>query len=172
MDKMNTILSERFELLSAYLDNEASPEERIQVETWLAEDPEFKKLYRQMTSLHYSFREIPAVEPSTSTDALVDAVMARVDRRSRLWRASGIGAVAAALVAGLTSLIVGNSPWSPQMANSLDDNQDIAVNVPAKSDDDSRTLMLALDQPPVEIPVVGESSGSMGISDSPHLKAN
>lgn len=172
MDKMNTILSERFELLSAYLDNEASPEERIQVETWLAEEPEFKKLYRQMASLHYSFQEMPTVQPSTSTEALVNAVMARVDRRSRLWRAGGIGAVAAVIIGGLSSLMVGNSPWSPQTASSPDLDSDIAVNAPVSLDEESQTLMLALDQPPVEIPVVSKSSGPSGISDSPHLKAN
>jgi anti-sigma factor RsiW len=171
MDKMNTILSERFELLSAYLDNEASPEERIQVETWLAEDPEFKKLHRQMSSLHYSFQDMPAVEPSASTDALVDAVMARVDRSARLWRWSGIGTIAAVVVGGLSSLIIGNSPWSPQMAESPDQRNDVAVNVPLNLDEESQALMLALDQPPVEIPIVGQPDAP-NISDPSNVKAN
>jgi anti-sigma factor RsiW len=164
MDKMNTILSERFELLSAYLDNEASPEERMQVETWLAEDPEFKKLYRQMSSLHYSFQDLPAVEPSIHPEVLVKSVMTRLDRRSRVWRWGGLGTVAAVLVGGLSSLMGGNAPWTPQLAQPAKEPINIAAKPDPVVQEDARALMLALDQPPVAIPVV-DRPGAHSLED-------
>jgi hypothetical protein len=47
---------DRFELLSAYLDGEVSPEERRLVTTWLADDPETQCLYQRLLHLRLERR--------------------------------------------------------------------------------------------------------------------
>ncbi|MEM9769414.1 MAG: zf-HC2 domain-containing protein, partial [Cyanobacteria bacterium P01_D01_bin.71] len=47
---------DRFELLSAYLDGEVSPDERRLVATWLDKDPEAQCLYRRLLQLRQGFQ--------------------------------------------------------------------------------------------------------------------
>jgi hypothetical protein len=49
----------REELLSAYLDDELSAEERARVEAWLAEDAEFQRLYEELSSLRTELQSLP-----------------------------------------------------------------------------------------------------------------
>jgi anti-sigma factor RsiW len=47
------------ELLSAYLDNEASEEERRQTEAWLAASPDHQQLFRELKKLHSGLQNLP-----------------------------------------------------------------------------------------------------------------
>ena len=48
----------KFELLSAYMDNEVSEEERKEVEGWLASDPEVQKQHRYQLRLSQAMKSL------------------------------------------------------------------------------------------------------------------
>lgn len=47
------------ELISAYIDNELSEDERREVERWLTESPEHRRLYEELASIHQRLSELP-----------------------------------------------------------------------------------------------------------------
>jgi anti-sigma factor RsiW len=103
--------SDRFELLSAYIDNEVTAAERQQVEQWLRQDAEIQVLYRRLTNLNQGFANLPEPAPisAAQADAITDRVFAKVQgpRPWKVW-AIGAGAVAAGMVAALGGLITGD----------------------------------------------------------------
>ncbi len=172
---------DRFELLSAYLDGEVTATERRQVEEWLNHDEPTRRLYDRLLKLREGFQGMP-LYASQPVDDTVAQVMGRLDqprRPSRRLMALGGGAIAAAVVAALSSLMGG--PLSPQFAKqpvpgssaSLDPalESPIAVQLPAtvpngasgdgssdmSSDVSSDALMIAIDQP---ILSMGDDTGS------------
>ena len=56
---------DRFELISAYLDGEVTPAERLLVTNWLAHDPEVQNLYRRLLLLRQAFRTLPSSTAGT-----------------------------------------------------------------------------------------------------------
>ena len=62
---------DRFELVSAYLDGEVTPAERLVVTNWLANDCEVQRLYRRLLMLRQAFRSIPT-EMMTQISPVVD----------------------------------------------------------------------------------------------------
>jgi anti-sigma factor RsiW len=144
-DNFDGALGERFELLSAYLDGEATASERQQVQAWLASDPAFANQYRQMQRMQQAISAIPVPSSDRSATQLADAVFTKIEhRRTRnKLRWIGGGAIAATLLTALASLggLFGtnNSQW--QMANK--------ANTPAP-------LMVALNDPILSIPMKDE----------------
>ncbi len=136
-------LSEQFELLSAYLDDETTASERYEVEALLESDEAFANQYRQMLRIQTSLPTMSVPSTRQSSEALAAAVFAEIDRpRKRRMTIVGGGAVAAGLlsvVAGLTGLIGGNES-QPQFAKG---------NAPAP-------IMVALNDPILSIPVKTE----------------
>lgn len=57
----------RFELLSAYLDNEVTPQERQLVSQWLMEDPNTLQMYRRLLILRQAIRTAPVTPSVTRT---------------------------------------------------------------------------------------------------------
>jgi hypothetical protein len=51
-------VDEKFELMSAYLDNEATEQERTLVEDWLANDPQLFSSYQQQMKLRGAILEL------------------------------------------------------------------------------------------------------------------
>jgi anti-sigma factor RsiW len=106
-ERSGAVLDERFELLSAYLDGEATVSERQQVEAWLANDTTFQQQYRQMQQLHHALPQI-SVPSSQSVATLSTEVFAKIDRqrnRKLAWFGGGaIAATVAATIAGLGGL--------------------------------------------------------------------
>lgn len=51
-------VGEKFELMSAYIDNEASEQERALVEDWLANDPQLLSSYQQQMKLREAISEL------------------------------------------------------------------------------------------------------------------
>lgn len=64
---LDVIKRDRFELLSAYLDGEVSPNEHRLVSTWLTNDPDTQCLYRRLLYLRQGFQALP--QPSASVQS-------------------------------------------------------------------------------------------------------
>jgi anti-sigma factor RsiW len=158
-DNFDGALGERFELLSAYLDGEATASERQQVQAWLASDPAFANQYRQMQRMQQAISAIPVPSSDKSATQLADAVFTKIERRRtrNKLRWIGGGAIAATLMTALASLggLFGtnNSQW--QMANK--------ANTPAP-------LMVALNDPILSIPMKDE--GMQVPMSSPEVNAD
>ncbi|TVQ18654.1 MAG: Fis family transcriptional regulator [Leptolyngbya sp. DLM2.Bin15] len=153
---MEQMKRDRFELLSAYLDGEVTSEERHQVETWLDQDPQVQRLHQRLLSLRQGFGAMPMIPADYSADQLVQGVFQTLERRKRRRLGWGGAAIAAMAVGAVSWLIPGTFMPSPQMAN-LPDPSSAISEVP----DDA--LMIALDQPIVDIPL---------LPTSPNPKAN
>jgi anti-sigma factor RsiW len=136
-------LTEQFELLSAYLDDEVTTSERYEVEALLESDEAFAQHYRQMLRIQTSLPAMSVPSTRQSPEDLAAAVFAEIDRpRKRKMTIFGTGAIAAGLlsvVAGLSGLIGGNDS-QPQFAKG---------NAPAP-------IMVALNDPILSIPVKAE----------------
>ena len=152
------VLDERFELLSAYLDGEVTASERKQVEGWLVSDPAFQRQYRQMQQLHSAFPRM-TVPSSQSAAALTKGVFAKLDRQRnhRLFWIGG-SAIAATLVAAVAGLggLFGDGNSQLQFAANK-------ANIPAP-------LMVALNDPILEMPIKGEQTIELPMS-SPEVNA-
>lgn len=179
LDKLTT--DARFELLSAYIDGELSAGERKQVEAWLESDPEMQRQYQTLSSLSRSFQALPTPQSSASADEMLDAVFSKVERQPRALKIAGIGAAVVAVIGALSALF-SSTILSPQMASrkapatsqvasqKTSERSSKSINtmlstdiVPADIEAmDTDSLMLVLEAPPVEIPVVADSS----LSDS------
>jgi anti-sigma factor RsiW len=174
---MNTSIplpSEKFELLSAYLDGEVSDTERQQVENWLASDAEFQRTYQQMLTLQGGLRSMPAA-PSMPTEQLVSQVLGRVDRQPKLWAWGSLGAATALVIGALSGLLTGNQSGMMQMAQQPK-SQPQSTEVPQPSIPtvamntteyaNPKALMIVLERPPVEIPAVPASKSNRLGDDS------
>ena len=69
----------RFELLSAYIDGEVTPQERLQVQHWLDTEPKFQQLYVQLLRLQKDLDQIPI--PPTDINLLTEKVFTNIDKR-------------------------------------------------------------------------------------------
>ncbi|NJM63501.1 MAG: transcriptional regulator [Oscillatoriales cyanobacterium RU_3_3] len=136
---VTTMMRDRFELLSAYLDGEVTAQERRQVEEWLENDPATKRLYSRLLSMQQGFQSMPVPSSEQSARELAAKVVQKVEQKSKrkklVW---GGCAVAALLVAAVSGVAGGRQLFSPQFA---------ASPVPA----DSEGLIVALNEPVVEI---------------------
>ena len=130
----------RFELLSAYLDGEVTPDEYRMVKSWLTDDPGVQRLYQRLLSLRRGLQALPTPHADISVEQTVESVMFRLSKRFRLTLLAGAGTAAALLLAGLSGLFEGQ-PGLLELAGSKQLN-------PESGD----VLELALDQPAIEIP--------------------
>ena len=146
---LDVMKRDRFELLSAYLDGEVTPEERRLVQTWLSNDPTAKCLYDRLMALRQGRREEVCPTPCDA-DVTLAGVVQCLNRRFRMVTMAGTGVVVLGAL-NLLSGTVGSSPMRWSIA------QDTSTNL-ALSD----PLHIALDQPafpipePLAIPVNGE----------------
>lgn len=138
---LDTQKRDRFELLSAYLDGEVSVQERRQVEVWLAEDPQVQCLYARLMMLRKGMLSMSVPACEQPVEETITQVFCRLGRRRQkqvlLW---GGSAIAAGLLAAVSGVFGGGNSLSPQLAQSPE--------MPVASE----PLMLALNQPVVEIP--------------------
>jgi anti-sigma factor RsiW len=129
---------EKFELLSAYIDGEVSPQERAQVQAWIDNDPEFKQTYLGLIRLQTGLGQMP-IPASISTDQLAQQVFDRLDRESRwrrLWLFGGIATVTV-VVAACSSMLV----------KPLDSSLKEANLAPALATMEADPLMVAINEP-------------------------
>jgi anti-sigma factor RsiW len=163
MDDIETLEFSRFELLSAYLDDETTAAERKQVELWLATDPEFNRCYQQLLQMQRGFQTLPVPSQAVPVEQTVEQVMARLERKPKLAIATTVGttAVVATTIAALTGLFSGEGALVPQTAQSPDaPNPTLSVTSPV---DPLRPadLLIAIDRSPVEIPTTDSSQSSL-----------
>jgi anti-sigma factor RsiW len=173
MHDLHTLtMDERFELLSAYLDDEVTSEERQRVEGWLRKDASLKRQYDSLQAMSQQFQSLEIPVQSPSVEQTLNAVMKRVDRRPRLAVLAGLGAASAALVATLASLAGGGGVGTPQIATRSPEIQSPTIQAPSVAVNGTESLapgtaapvnphslLLALERPPVEIPVVNPTAG-------------
>lgn len=146
---METSNRDRFELLSAYLDGEVTADERRQVETWLDTDANTQRLYERLLMVRHSMSSMPVPPSPQSTEQLTNGVFGKLERRRRHRWAWGGAAIAATVVGTVSALIPINLTSAPQLSKISESTDDVAsVEVP----DDA--LIIALDQPIIEIPSV------------------
>lgn len=142
---------DRFELLSAYLDGEVSPEERRLVMTWLANDPNMQCLYSRLLHIRQGFQGIcQASWESDAVDCTAAAVVHKLNYRFRLTCMAGLTAAAVAVIgvfSGTLNYPVGRFALIPTTS-------------PSSSED---SLEIALDQPPITIPKSAESSDAIPV---------
>ncbi|HHP7232150.1 MAG TPA: anti-sigma factor family protein [Xenococcaceae cyanobacterium] len=147
-----------FELLSAYIDDEVTPQERQQVQQWLDNDPEIKQVYLQLLSLQNEIQalSVPAsavVPPETvAKNVFVTLDRTRNYRKILVW---GGGAIAATMVATLSGLLPGLNSSSLRLADAI--NQRIRTEEPV-------LVAVTLNQPAVKIPKTAVSSSTSATS--------
>ncbi|AFZ43725.1 hypothetical protein PCC7418_1537 [Halothece sp. PCC 7418] len=146
---------QRFELLSAYLDQELSPEETKKVEQWLKEDEEARQTYQRLLNLRYRLREMPVPSSQLSPEVLTEKVTTQARnqtlRQVVVWGGGTIAALFAAIMTGVFSA------------------SDVPIPRFARSNEaqiSSNGLMIALDRPIMEIPEDRSSSEAEGSSST------
>jgi anti-sigma factor RsiW len=107
-------------LLSAYLDGELEPDERLSIESALEGDPELAEQLRQLTAVHDLLATMPRPIPPIDLASAVDAALAAGPRpRRRRHTAGNLGrlGLAASLLLGLgLALAVAVSRLAPAPA--------------------------------------------------------
>ncbi|MEG4304890.1 zf-HC2 domain-containing protein [Microcoleus sp. D3_18a_C4] len=156
---VTTMMRDRFELLSAYLDGEVTATERRQVEEWLTNDPTTKRLYSRLLMMQQSFQAMPVPAAEQSAEELAAKVLQRVERKpKRTWILGG-SAIAALLVAVVSGVGGGRQLFAPQFARSPvpaeSDGLIMALNEPLVEMVNPNDLMLGVNAPIMEIPKVG-----------------
>ncbi|MEG3901984.1 zf-HC2 domain-containing protein [Microcoleus sp. B4-C5] len=156
---VTTMMRDRFELLSAYLDGEVTATERRQVEEWLTNDPTTKRLYSRLLMMQQSFQAMPVPAAQQSAQELATKVLQRVERKPKQTWILGGGAIAALLVAVVSGVGGGRQLFAPQFARSPvpaeSDGLMMALNEPLVEMVNPNDLMLGVNAPIVDIPKVG-----------------
>jgi hypothetical protein len=143
---------DRFELLSAYLDGEVSPEERRLVTLWLEQDPDTQCLYRRLLHLRQGFHALHADSQSAIDPCeAADQVIRRLNHRFRRNCMAGVTA-AAVVVVGVVSGAL--NPFERMSFGTLS-----ATNT-------EENLEIALDRPPIMIPKPATTSTAMPIDST------
>ena len=125
---------ERFELLSAYVDNEVTSTEKGQVEQWLQDDPSYRHQYQQLLKVKRLLQDLP-VPSSIKTEYLVDQVFTKIAKRSQRKLALG-GVIMALVLSTFGALVSTNDRWK----------------VADESVNKEEQLILAMEEPIIPMP--------------------
>ena len=143
-----------FELLSAYIDGEASSVECQQVQQLLDNDPEIKKIYLQLLKLQGRMQNLAVpITQDISPDSLSQKVFAEVDRSRKrhklvFWGGAVVATTVIAAISGIVPAF--NSPRLKLAESQIEEpiNQSVMVAV-------------TLNQPTVTIPKAAISAFSI-----------
>ncbi|MBE9123990.1 zf-HC2 domain-containing protein [Tychonema sp. LEGE 07199] len=159
---VTTMMRDRFELLSAYLDGEVTATERREVEELLTNDPATKRLYSRLLSMQRSFSSMPVPAAEQSAQDLAAKVLQRVERKTKRNWVLGGGAIAALLIAAVSGVAGGRQLFAPQFAKSPlpaeSDGLIVALNEPVMEIVNPNDLMLGVNAPVMDIPKVDVGS--------------
>lgn len=155
---LDNLKRDRFELLSAYLDGEVTPQERRQVEHWLRVDRTMQCLYTRLLQLRCQIQTMPIPKAERSVEDTVEAVYKRLDRRPRRYLAWGGAAVAAVFCA----LISTNLPSFNYASNRIDED----IIEQSESDVPTDALVISLDQPVIDIPQASSIQGETWVDSA------
>jgi anti-sigma factor RsiW len=144
-------ISDRFELLSAYIDGEVTVAQKEQVQQWLHEDPSFQQLYQRLLKLNHGFQHLPIPVATQSPQQITHAVFKQMEQRRFSRLAFWGGTAIAAIAVGLISLFLPEQKMPlPQVAETpttLENPTPVANSVVG-----SPSLMIAVNRPVVPIP--------------------
>lgn len=136
---------DRFELLSAYLDGEVTPEERQQVLCWIQQDDGARSLYNRLLALRQGMRS-QRTSPDCSAEATLVGVFHCLNHRLKLIAMASAGVAAVGVINVLSGAGVGAPSWRIATLGQPE------------------TLEIALDQPAFPIPdasaVVGDDTST------------
>lgn len=125
---------DRFELISAYLDGEVTPQERQQVLCWLQQDDGTRTLYNRLLTLRQGLRT-QSGPSDCDPEETIAGVFQGLNHRLRLVTMAGLGVAAIGVINLLSGGVgAGNSSW--RMATSAQ----------------PEALKIALDRPAFPIP--------------------
>ncbi|MEG3861297.1 anti-sigma factor family protein [Microcoleus sp. herbarium12] len=159
---VTTMMRDRFELLSAYIDGEVTAAERRQVEEWLTNDPTTKRLYSRLMMMQQGFASMPVPASQQSAQDLAAKVLRRVERKSKQTWVFGGGAIAALLVAVVSGVAGGRHFFAPEFARSPEtaesDRLIVALNEPVVEIVNPNDLMLGVNAPVMDIPKAAVAS--------------
>lgn len=148
---------DRFELLSAYLDGEVTPEERQLIQGWLATDPSVKCLYQRLLQLRQGFQNLPQQHQPCSTESTLSQVLETLSQRIRLACTAGTG-VCVLGVLGLLSGVFGPRYGLLNLAS---------VHSTPPENGGQAALQVSLDQPVFSMPDTFETPPLTGDSFIP-----
>jgi hypothetical protein len=153
---VTTMMRDRFELLSAYIDGEVTAAERRQVEEWLTNDPTTKRLYSRLMMMQQGFQSMPVPAAEQSAQELAAKIVQREGRKTKRTWVLGGGAIAALLMAALAGVSGGRQLFAPQLAASPvipeSDGLIVALNEPLVEIVNPNDLMLGVNAPVMDIP--------------------
>lgn len=139
---------EQLELLSAYFDGEATPEECQQVQQLLDENTEFKQQYLHLHQIRQGLQAMP-IPAGPSTKHLSNQVFRRLRwSRSKVVSLWGGGAIAALFMAG----IVSNIPKANQSEIAKTSPRIETPAVTGNEQPPEEALVIALNRPVLQIP--------------------
>ena len=145
---------DRFELLSAYLDGEVSPEERRLVMAWLADDPNAQCLYSRLLHLRQGFQGVCQTPwNSEAGERTASAVVNRLNYRFRLSCMAGLTAAAVAFIGVFSGAL--NYPMGRFGL--------VQTSTPPSIED---RLEIVLDQPPIMIPKSAVSTAATPMEEA------
>jgi anti-sigma factor RsiW len=153
--------ADRFELLSAYLDGEVNATERKQVEEWLDTDVSVKSLYARLLKLRQGVQSMPIPASEQSPEATFQQVWKRLRHRYQLGWMFGGAAVAACVIGTISGFIPGNTSKLQLAQQKI---QPTAVTTQPAAP--VSPLMVALNNPVIEIPKTAVASPSQPLNES------
>jgi negative regulator of sigma E activity len=156
---------DRFELLSAYLDGEVTAAERRQVEEWLDTDESVKCLYARLLKLRQCVKTMPMPASEQTSEATFQQVWKRLQRRTRLSWMIGGAAVAACVVSTVSGFIPGNTSRLQLAQQTIQPK--VVKTEPALI---VSPLMVALNNPVIEIPKTAVAAPEKEINQSPTIE--
>ncbi|AFY37482.1 hypothetical protein Lepto7376_1114 [[Leptolyngbya] sp. PCC 7376] len=143
------------ELLSAYIDGEATPEESRQVQALLDHDPEFKRQYLHLHQIRQGLQAMPT-PASQSHRKLSNQVFTRLRwRKGKVLSIWGSGAIAALFIAGVVSNIPRSNPTEQFARNSQPSTPTL---LEPNEFNQEEALVVALNRPVLQIPKLATAS--------------
>jgi len=142
---------DRFELLSAYLDGEVTPDERQMVLGWLRDDPDVRCLYNRLITLRQGLRDDTQID-NCDVDVTLSGVFRSLNHRFQLISMASVGVV----VIGALNLLSGSFSSSGFGSSNLLWRWVLAP--------ESESLSIALDQPAFPIPDASAAIPADGVS--------
>ncbi|AFY72995.1 hypothetical protein Syn7502_00865 [Synechococcus sp. PCC 7502] len=128
---------ERFELLSAYVDNEVTGAEKIQVEQWLRDDPNYRHQYQQLLKVKKLLIDLP-IPATVKTEYVVDQVITKIKKRSQ--RNLSIGTAFVAIMIATFGSVATSYRWKVA---------EETTNSPVNKEEQ---LILAMEEPIIPLP--------------------
>ncbi|MBE9111459.1 zf-HC2 domain-containing protein [Nodosilinea sp. LEGE 07298] len=101
---------DRFELLSAYLDGEVTPEERQQVLRWIQHDDGTRSLYHRLLALRQGMRS-QTIAPDCGAEATLVGVFHCLNHRLKLVTMASAGVAAIGVINLLSGAGMGTPSW-------------------------------------------------------------